>query len=67
MRGANHSRRNIAQAIAALCVGGMVISRALNERAFANTVRKASMSVALQLGGWDRASSSNKSAHRNKR
>lgn len=66
LRGRMHSRRNTAQAIAALCVGGMVISRALNERAFANTVRKASLAVALHLGGWDRVSRSDRSIRRNR-
>ena len=64
LRGPLHARRNTAQAIAALCVGGMVISRALNERGFANTVRKASMRVALHLGGWDRASRSGRFTRR---
>jgi len=41
-----------AQAIAALCVGGMVVARALEDRALADELRKAAMKVALELGGW---------------
>jgi TetR/AcrR family transcriptional repressor of nem operon len=47
-------RRYSAQAIAALCVGGMVIARALADRGHADELRDACMNVALQLGGWDR-------------
>ncbi len=42
-----------AQAIAALCVGGMVVARALQDRAHADKLRDACMSVALELGGWE--------------
>jgi TetR/AcrR family transcriptional repressor of nem operon len=45
-----------AQAIAALCVGGMVIARALDDRALADELRESAMSVALKLGGWDQNS-----------
>jgi len=41
-----------AQAIAALCVGGMVVARALENRALADELREAAMTVALELGGW---------------
>jgi TetR/AcrR family transcriptional regulator, transcriptional repressor for nem operon len=41
-----------AQAIAALCVGGMVVARALENRVHADELREACMSVALELGGW---------------
>jgi|SRR5579871_151811 len=44
--------RATAQAIAALCVGGMVVARAMNDRALADDVRKAATGVALELGGW---------------
>ena len=46
-------RRAAAQAIAALCVGGMVVARAMADRAHADELRDACMSVALELGGWD--------------
>ena len=45
-----------AQAIAALCVGGMVVARALDDRALADELRESAMSVALKLGGWDQNS-----------
>jgi TetR/AcrR family transcriptional regulator, transcriptional repressor for nem operon len=46
-------RRITAQATAALCVGGMVVARAMVNRAAADELRDACMSVALKLGGWD--------------
>jgi TetR/AcrR family transcriptional repressor of nem operon len=45
-------RREQAQAVAALCVGGMVVARALADRDYADELRDACMNVALQLGGW---------------
>jgi len=45
--------RTSALAIAALCVGGMVIARASEGHALATELRKAAMDVALKLGGWD--------------
>lgn len=47
-------RRHSAQAIAALCVGGMVVARALADRGYADELRDACMHVALELGGWDK-------------
>ena len=47
-------RRHSAQAIAALCVGGMVVARALADRGHADELRDACMNVALELGGWDK-------------
>jgi len=44
-----------ARAIAALCVGGMVVARAMLNRAAADELRDACMSVALDLGGWEKA------------
>ena len=41
-----------AQAVAALCVGGMVVARAIENRVAADELRDACMSMALQLGGW---------------
>jgi TetR/AcrR family transcriptional repressor of nem operon len=48
-------RRNKAEAIAAMCVGGMVVARAMNDRALADELREGCMAVALALGGWQRA------------
>jgi len=52
MRGNGRNRRDAAQAIAALCVGGMVVARALENRASADALRDACMAVALGIGGW---------------
>jgi AcrR family transcriptional regulator len=46
------SRRGAARSIAALCVGGMVVARALENRASADALRDACMEAALRLGGW---------------
>src|SRR5271168_4585646 len=48
-------RRVTAEAAAALCVGGMVVARAMQNRECADDLRDACMAVALQLGGWDAA------------
>lgn len=45
-------RTTTAHAIAALCVGGMVVSRAVDDGHLADELRDASMAVALALGGW---------------
>jgi TetR/AcrR family transcriptional repressor of nem operon len=47
------SRQTVAQAMAALCVGGMVVARAMDDRSAADKLRDACMSVAFNLGGWD--------------
>jgi TetR/AcrR family transcriptional repressor of nem operon len=44
--------RASALAIAALCVGGMVIARASDDRALGDELRDAAQAVALELGGW---------------
>jgi hypothetical protein len=41
-----------AQAVAALCVGGMVVARGIEDRVVADELREACRSIALQLGGW---------------
>lgn len=48
------SRATTAKAVAALCVGGMVVARAMEDRALADELRDACMATALKLGGWDR-------------
>jgi TetR/AcrR family transcriptional repressor of nem operon len=47
-------KRTIAQATAALCIGGMIVSRTVVSRAVADELREACMRVALQMGGWDK-------------
>ncbi len=59
-----HSTRTSALAIAALCVGGMVIARASEGRALANELRSAATEVALKLGGWDRKANSKRAQSR---
>jgi AcrR family transcriptional regulator len=49
-------RHTRARAIAALCVGGMVLARSIDDRTLADELRDACMAVALKLGGWDKAS-----------
>lgn len=44
--------QNTAMAIAALCIGGMVVARSVNDPGFADDIRKAATKIALQLGGW---------------
>jgi TetR/AcrR family transcriptional regulator, transcriptional repressor for nem operon len=46
MRGAN------ALAIAALCVGGMVLSRSIDDGKLADDLRGAAEATALNLGKW---------------
>jgi TetR/AcrR family transcriptional repressor of nem operon len=49
------SRKSVAQATAALCVGGMVVARAMQNRNAADQLRASCMEVALELGGWNSA------------
>jgi TetR/AcrR family transcriptional regulator, transcriptional repressor for nem operon len=51
-------RRATAQGIAALSIGGMVVARTMIDRALADQLRAACISVALDLGGWDKKSKS---------
>jgi TetR/AcrR family transcriptional regulator, transcriptional repressor for nem operon len=53
--GSVRSRHAKAQAIAALCVGGMVVARAVEDEAFADQLRKACIETALTLGGWPKS------------
>jgi TetR/AcrR family transcriptional regulator, transcriptional repressor for nem operon len=46
------SRHSLGQAMAALCIGGMVVARALENRALADELRDACMAVAFELAGW---------------
>jgi len=50
--GSNNSRRNNALAIAALCVGGMVLSRSIDDCKLADELRDAALTTALDLGKW---------------
>jgi TetR/AcrR family transcriptional repressor of nem operon len=42
-----------AMAIAALCIGGMVVARSLNDGGLADRLRKAATEAAMRLGGWE--------------
>lgn len=44
--------RKRALAIAALCVGGMVLARSVEDRGLADEMREAAMAIALSLGNW---------------
>ncbi len=51
MNGAGRDAHSRAQATAALCIGGMVVARAMENRASADAVRDACMRTALELAG----------------
>jgi TetR/AcrR family transcriptional regulator, transcriptional repressor for nem operon len=53
-RSTNHIR---AQAIAALSIGGMVVARALVNKASADELRTSCLEIALRLGNWQRPES----------
>jgi AcrR family transcriptional regulator len=50
----NRARRITAESIAALSIGGMIVARTMVNRAHADELRSACMTVALKLGGWHR-------------
>jgi TetR/AcrR family transcriptional repressor of nem operon len=52
--GRSRQRRDGALAIAALCIGGMVVARSLNDVTLADGLRNAAAKAALSLGGWSR-------------
>jgi AcrR family transcriptional regulator len=52
LRNKNHDAETTAQAIAALCIGGMVVARAMDDRRLADALRDSCKTVALKLGGW---------------
>jgi AcrR family transcriptional regulator len=47
-------QRARAQAIAALCIGGVVVARAMRSEAGADALREACMATALEIGGWEK-------------
>ena len=52
LKGSHKARHTRAQGIAALCVGGMVVARAMQNRAVADQLCDACMTVAIEMGGW---------------
>jgi TetR/AcrR family transcriptional repressor of nem operon len=51
---AHRNRRVLAQSIAALSIGGMIVARTIEDRALADELRAACAAVALDIGGWSR-------------
>jgi AcrR family transcriptional regulator len=54
LTGTSASRRTRAQGIAAMCVGGMILARTMQDRAFADAIRKSCTAAAHTLGGWEK-------------
>jgi TetR/AcrR family transcriptional regulator, transcriptional repressor for nem operon len=52
VKNSSQARENTAMAIAALCIGGMVVARSMNDRGLGDRLRQAATGVALELGGW---------------
>jgi TetR/AcrR family transcriptional repressor of nem operon len=69
LRNSTQPPEGTAMAIAALCIGGMVVARAMNDDGLGNRLREAAIRVALELGGWDTATGllSTESASSNRR
>lgn len=53
VRNKQQRRRTRAQAIAAMCIGGMIVARTMVDRALADDLRDGCRKMALELGGWD--------------
>lgn len=53
-------RRTRAQAVAAMCIGGMIVARTMVDRDHADDLRQACMLMAFQLGGWEKRTSRSK-------
>jgi TetR/AcrR family transcriptional regulator, transcriptional repressor for nem operon len=52
MSAAAQPARQRALALTSLCIGGMVLARAIEDRSLADELREATMAVALTLGHW---------------
>ena len=52
VRNSSQPRENTAMAIAALCIGGMVVARSMNDRSLGDQLRDAAINAALELGSW---------------
>lgn len=50
----DRDRRVLAQSIAALSIGGMIVARTIDDRSLADELRAACTVVALEIGGWSR-------------
>jgi TetR/AcrR family transcriptional regulator, transcriptional repressor for nem operon len=49
-------RRQLALALASLCIGGFMLSRMISDRDLADELREAALMVATDLGGWEEPS-----------
>ena len=47
------AKRERAPAIAALCIGGVVVARAMRSEAGADALREACMAIAMEIGGFE--------------
>src|SRR5262249_48913028 len=54
VRARGNAARDTALAVAGICVGGMVVSRAVDDSELGDALRRAVMRVALRLGGWSK-------------
>jgi TetR/AcrR family transcriptional regulator, transcriptional repressor for nem operon len=52
LRGRSKPAEGRGLAIAALCVGGMILARTVDDRALADELRSAALAAALSLGDW---------------
>jgi AcrR family transcriptional regulator len=55
VRDTTRPREDTAMAIAALCIGGMVVARSMSDSDLGDRLRDAATNVALRLGGWKAA------------
>jgi len=60
----DRKRRALAQSIAALSIGGMIVARTMNDRALADDLHAACTAVALDIGGWSGKGKSRRSTTR---
>jgi TetR/AcrR family transcriptional repressor of nem operon len=44
--------REVALALTSLCLGGMVLARAIEDQTLADELREATMAVGMRLGHW---------------
>ena len=49
---ASEPARQLALALTSLCIGGMVLARAIENRSLADELREATMATALKIGDW---------------
>lgn len=47
-----HASREVALALTSLCLGGMVLARAIEDQGLADELREATMAVGMRLGHW---------------